>query len=341
MSINAPFASRRALALTVAAAAAAIAIGAASLAGAQTRLDLSTVWPDSNFHTANVKRFAEEVGKATGGQVQITVHAGGSLGFKGPEHLRAVRDGLVPMADILNNQQIGDEPLMGLESLPFLISSQDDMRALHKHTRPIYDQVAARNNQKILYIVPWPTQYLHMKTKADTLEGLKGIKVRVPDRNAADMLNAAGMTGVLIPWGETIAALSSGAVAGVSTSSSSGVDGKFWEFLKYVYPTNHTWSSQLVTINLDTWKKLKPEHQKAIEDVGKRLEPEFWAVSLKNDTDSLERLKQGGMEVVSIPPAMIADFRARTAPLVDAYLKRVPQGEAAVRAYMAETKKTN
>jgi TRAP-type C4-dicarboxylate transport system substrate-binding protein len=155
------------------------------------------------------------------------------------------------------------------------------------------------------------------------------------------MLNAAGMAGILIPWGETIPALASGAVAGVSTSSSSGVDGKFWEFLKYVYPTNHTWSSQLVTINLDAWKKLKPEHQKALEDVAKKLEPEFWAVSLKNDTDSLDRLKQGGMEVVNLPPAMMTEFRARTAPLVDAYLKRVPQGEAAVRAYMVETKKTN
>ena len=91
----------------------------------------------------------------------------------------------------------------------------------------------------------------------------------------------------------------------------------------------------------DAWKKLRPEHQKALEDIGKRLEPEFWAVSLKNDTDSLDRLKQGGMEVVNLPPAMMAEFRARTAPLVDAYLKRVPQGEAAVRAYMAETKKTN
>jgi len=216
--------TRRALAT---AAACMLTLGAAGIAQAQTKLDLSTVWPDSNFHTANAKRYAEEVGKATGGQVQIIVHAGGSLGFKGPEHLRAVRDGLVPMADILNNQQIGDEPLFGLESLPFLIGSQDDMRALQKHTRPIYEQVAARNNQKILYVVPWPTQYLHMKAKADSLEGLKGIKVRVPDRNAADMLNAAGMAGILIPWGETIPALASGAVAGVSTSSSSGVDGKF------------------------------------------------------------------------------------------------------------------
>ena len=71
-------------------------------------------------------------------------------------------------------------------------------------------------------MVPWPTQYLHLKVKADTLDGLKGVKICVPDKNAQDMCAAVGMAPVLIPWGETIPALASGAVAGVSTSSVSG-----------------------------------------------------------------------------------------------------------------------
>jgi len=129
-------------------------------------------------------------------------------------------------------------------------------------------------------------------------------------------------------------------IAGVSTSSVSGVDGKFWEFLKYIYPTNHTWSCQMVNINTDTWKKFSPAHQKAIEELAKSLEPEFWASSLKADTDSLKRLTDGGMEVVQMPPAMMADFRARTAPLLDAFLKRVPASEKPVRAFLAEVKRT-
>ena len=60
--------------------------------------------------------------------------------------------------------------------------------------------------------------------------------------------------GVQIPWGETVPALASGAVVGVTTSSVSGVDGKFWEFLKYFYRTNHVWSSQILTVNNDCWK---------------------------------------------------------------------------------------
>jgi TRAP-type C4-dicarboxylate transport system substrate-binding protein len=75
-------------------------------AQAPLKLPLSTVWPDGNFHTINCKRFAEEVKKATSGAVDIDVKSGGQLGFKGPEQLRAVRDGLVPMADYL------DEPAM-------------------------------------------------------------------------------------------------------------------------------------------------------------------------------------------------------------------------------------
>ncbi|MFL5003882.1 MAG: TRAP transporter substrate-binding protein [Microvirga sp.] len=321
--------------------------GAAALAvqaipaAAQVKWDLSTVWPETNFHTQNARRFADEVKKATNGAVEITVKSGGQLGFKGPEHLRAVRDGLVPMADILNIQQIGDEPLLGTEGIPFLVGNGDELKVLHKYLRAEYEKVAEKNNQKMLYTVPWPTQYLHLKAKSDTVDGLKGIKVRVPDKNAADMVNAFGMSGILIPWGETIPALASGAVAGVSTSAVSGVDGKFWEFLKYVYPTNHVWSSQIVTVNLDEWKKLKPEQRHAIEETAKRLEPEFWAASVKADTDSLARLKEGGMEVVEIPPAMMAEFRARSAPLLDAFLKRVPAAEKAVRAYLAEMKRSS
>jgi TRAP-type C4-dicarboxylate transport system substrate-binding protein len=302
--------------------------------------DMSTVWPDANFHTQNAMAFAEEVRKQTGGAVNITVKAGGQLGFKGPEHLRAVRDGLVQLADVLNIQQVGDEPFMGVESIPFLAGSMDELKILHKYVRPEYERITARNNQKILYIVPWPTQYLHLKVKVATVEGLKNIKIRVPDKGGVETLNALGMAPIMIPWGETIPALASGAVAGVATSAVSGVDGKFWEFMKYIHPTNHVWSSQMLTVNLESWKALGEDQQKRVADIAAKMEPDFWANSLKADVDSLNRLKEGGMEVVPVPDAMMTEIRARTAPLLDAFLKRVPAADKPVRAYLAEMKRS-
>ena len=148
-------------------------IAAPSIAQAQTpmKLPLATVWPDANFHVINCRRFADEVKKATGGAIDIDVKSGGQLGFKGPECLRAVRDGLVPIADYLNTQQVGDAPFMGIEGLPFLAGSREELKILHKHIRPEFEKIAAANNQKILYVVPWPNQYLHLKVKVEASTG--------------------------------------------------------------------------------------------------------------------------------------------------------------------------
>jgi TRAP-type C4-dicarboxylate transport system substrate-binding protein len=314
----------RRTALKVGAGVAGTAIFAPAIVSAQAgmKLDLATVWPDGNFHTKNAKLFAEEVAKATNNGVVITVHSGGALGYKGPEQLNAVRDGLVPMADILNIQQVGDAPLLGIEGVPFLVGNPEELKVLQKYARPEFDKIATRFNQTILYTVPWPTQYIHAKVKADKLDGLKGLKIRVPDRQAGDMVNALGMSAVQIPWGETVPALASGAVVGVTTSSVSGVDGKFWEFLKYFYRTNHVWSSQIVTINNDTWKKISPANQKAITDLAAKLQPEFWKVSVEADAASSKRLIEGGMELIEIPPAMLKEMREKTAGLEKAFTDR-------------------
>ena len=69
------------------------------------------------------------------------------------------------------------------------------------------------------------------------------------------------------------------------------------------------------------------------------METTFWANSLKADVDSLNRLKEGGMEVVPVSDAMMTEIRAKTAPQMEAFLKRVPAADAPVKAYLAEMKR--
>lgn len=301
---------------------------------AATQLNLADVLPDGNFMVQNARKYAEAVSKATGGEVVINLRPGGSLGFKGPEQMRAVRDGLVPMADILTSQQIGDEPLFGTEGIPFLVASQAELRSLHKFLRPEFEKLAAKFNQKILYMVPSPAQYMFLKVKVASADGLKGVKIRGADKNTVDICNAVGMAGVIIPFGELIPALASGRVDGVATSATTGVDAKFWEFLKYVYPTNHTWSCNMVNINLDAWKKLSAAQQKSMEELGAKMEPEFWEVSAQADRDSINKLTENGMELVPVSAAMMADIRKRAGNLQQEYLQRVPAAAPIVKQYL-------
>jgi TRAP-type C4-dicarboxylate transport system substrate-binding protein len=311
------------------------ASAAVKTASAAIQLNLSDVLPDGNYQVAAARRFAEGVERVTGGEVTISVRPGGSLGFRGPEQLRAVRDGLVPMANILTSQQIGDEPMFGTEGVPFLVGNLDDLRALHRVLRPEFNRQAARFNQKILYMLPSPFQYMFLKVKTETVEGLRGVKIRGADRNTVDTCNAIGMAGVIIPWGELIPALASGRVDAVATSATSAIDGRFWEFMRYIYPTNHTWGSNMVNISTAAWARITPPHQQAIEALAAQLEPEFWNVVTSADAAAVQQLTTNRMEVVNMPGAMMTEIRRMAAPLREAYIQRVPASGPIIQQYLA------
>ncbi len=78
--------------------AAALAAGLAfGSAQAQTKWDMPTPYADSNFHTKNVRQFADDVKAASGGKMEIVVHSNASL-IKHPEIKRAVQTGQVNIA---------------------------------------------------------------------------------------------------------------------------------------------------------------------------------------------------------------------------------------------------
>lgn len=303
---------------------------------AETSWDLPLAWPDGNFHVENAKTFAAEVEKATDGRVKINIHPGGSLGYKGPEMLAAVRDGLIPIGDILLNQQVGEAPILGLEAQPYIVADYAQLKTLHTYFRPAVEQVAQKFNQKILYMVPWPTQYVYTKKEIKAIEEFRGIKIRTYNKTTTGMFNAIGMTAVQLPWGEVVPSLAAGTIDSVTTSASSGVDGKFWEFLKYMYPTNHVWSSNIVSVNLDAWGKLGEKDRQAIESVATRLEPSFWDVSRAENDAKSKLLNERGVAMGTVTPEMMTGMREATAPMVTAFVEEVPGAKEILDAYFKD-----
>ncbi len=153
-------------------------------------LNLAEPLPDGNFMVKANTQFADEVASATGGAVKIVIHPGGALGFAGPDLLRSVRDGLVPMANMAGVQQNGEDKLFDTEGLPFLVNNQEELAILHKHLRPALNDVAARYNQKFLYFVPTPAQYLCTKMEVDNLNALAGLQTRGGDKSTVDVVTA-------------------------------------------------------------------------------------------------------------------------------------------------------
>jgi len=319
----------------IAASAVALSTGLATTAHAATNWDLPLAWPAGNYIVQSVQAWADQVRTATNGDVNITLHAGGSLGFKGPEMISAIRDGLIPIGDVLLNQQTGENPTFGLESQPYLIAEFEDLKRFNKLFRPLLDDILAQHNQKALFAIPWPQQQIFTKDPIATINDMKGLRIRSSDKQATEIFAAAGMTPVQLPWGEVIPALAAGTIHAVGTSSPSAVDGSFWELLKYAYPIRQTWNTNIVSVNLDAWKKLTPAQQETLTRLGQDMEPGFWETARQTDVAMMAKLTENGMVMGEVSSDLRAELARRTVPLREAAIKRMgAKAQAVVDAYL-------
>src|SRR6218665_2446215 len=102
---------------------------------AQTKWNLPAAYPADNPHSVNLIEFAKDVGDATGGKLQITVHAAASL-FKAPEIKRAVATGQAQAGEVLISLHENEDPMFGIDVVPFLATSYPEAKKLWLASKP-------------------------------------------------------------------------------------------------------------------------------------------------------------------------------------------------------------
>lgn len=294
------------------------------------KMNLNAIYPATNFHSQGAEEFAKRVKEYSGGTVDIAVHPGGALGFKGPELLKTVKDGTVPMSDILMGVVQGSEKAFGISSLPRMVTSYDQAWKLYEACKDLYDKAAAKWNQKILYVVPWPPSGLFTTKEVKTAADIKGLKTRTYDKNGADFLANLGGSPVSMPWGEVYAALRTGMIDSVLTSAVSGRDAKLWEVLKYFKKIDYAYPLNMVVINLDYWKALKPEQKAAMEKAAKEVQDLQWKKSAADNDESLKAIAENGMTITDTDAALAVELDQAADAIIKEFLTDAGPDVAAV-----------
>lgn len=284
------------------------------------------VYPEDNHNTQALFDFAEKLNEDTDGQVELDVMAGGALGYEGPELLSAVRDNAVPVSDMLTSGVAGDEPLFEIVTLPFLVLNFDEGKILSDIARPYFDEVAEEKwNQKILYVTPWPAAGFWTKEKVETLEDMKGLKMRTYDKNGALVVEAGGGTPHPLEFSEVYSSLSTGVIDSVLTSSPTAVDAKFWEVLDYYSPVNVTMATNFVSVNLDEFNKLDETTQEAVINAGQEMEEIVWEDVAKLDEEQIAVSEENGIETIEPSDEFLNDLSDLTEEIREEWLKTGPE----------------
>jgi TRAP-type C4-dicarboxylate transport system substrate-binding protein len=316
--------------LTAAAVAAALS---ASPALAQTKWNLPAAYPADNPHTVNLIQFAKDVEKATNGKLVITVHPAASL-FKAPDIKRAVQSGQAQMGEVLISIHENEDPLYGLDVVPFLATSYPQALKLWQASKPAIEKKLASQGMVLLFAVPWGPQGIYAKKDINTIEDMKGLKWRAYNVGTARIAELVGAQPVTIQAAELPQALATGVVNSFMSSGSTGYDSKVWESLDHFYDTQAWIPKNITFMNKAAFDSLDKPTQEAIMKAAAAAEPRGWKMAEEKAGWFLEQLKKHNMKVVPPSPALKAGFEKVGQQLTADYLKRAGKdGEAIIAAY--------
>jgi TRAP-type transport system periplasmic protein len=313
-----------------------LAAGALAAAGAiqaQTKWDLPSAYAATNFHSVNLNEFAADVDKATGGKLKITVHSNASL-FKAPEIKRAVQGGQAQIGEVLISNFANEWPLFGADALPFLADSYDESVKLWQASKPFFDKKLAEQGLVALYSVPWPPQGVYSKKPLNSAADLKGVKWRAYNPATSRIAEIVGAQPVTVQAAEVSQAFATGVADSMMSSGSTGWDAKLHEHVKYWYDTQAWLPRNLIIVNKAALDALDAPTKAAVMKAAADAETRGLAASKKANTESLDKLKGGGMSILPPPPGLSADMKKVGDTLLKEWLDKAgPEGKSLVDGY--------
>lgn len=306
--------------------------GAAGAASAET-WDMPMAYAATNFHSEVGATFAQCVTDGTGGNLEIVTHPSGSL-FGGAEIKRAVQTGQVNIGERILSAHENENPLYGIDSIPFLVSSFDEHEKLWAIAEPRIAEALAEDNLHYLYSVPWPPQGLYTNREISSVEDLAGVKFRSYSTATARMAELTGMVPVQVEAAELSQALATGVAESFISSGATGYDRKVWEHLSHFYTVDAWLPRNAVFANMDAWEGLDDATRAVVTECAAKAQAEGLQRSRDYTQFTLEGLTEGGMTVGPAPDALVEGLKAIGATMTEEWLEQAGEpGRAIVDSF--------
>ena len=294
--------------------------------------DMALAYGASNFHSANAAEFAKNVSEKSGGKLTIVTHPGGSL-FKGGEIFRAVRTGQAQIGERFMSALGKEDPLLEVDSQPFLATSYSDAMKLYKASKPGIIKGLEEKGLVFLYAVPWPAQGLYSKKEINSVADLKGLKFRAYNSATIRIAELTGMAPTKIEAAEISQAFSTGAVESMITSPTTGKNSKIWENgVKYFYDIAAWFPKNMIIVHRGAWNKLDSATQELVMKEAAVAERKGWDLSKKGNVADKKALAAAGMQVGKVNSELQKHFQEVGATMAGEWKKKAGSRGASVLA---------
>jgi TRAP-type C4-dicarboxylate transport system substrate-binding protein len=318
----------RIISIAVAAACAALSAPAAAQ---QINLKLHHLLPAvAPAHTKMLAPWAQDVEKASGGKVKIELDPAMSLGGKPPELINQVRDGVVDIIWTVNGYTPNLFPRSEVFELPFIHTNNATATNLAMRDMFLSGEIAEDfKDVKVMFLHVHAGQGIQMAEKeVRKPDDLKGLKMRIPTRTGAWIIEALGAAPAAMPVPALPQALQKRVVDGALIPWEIIPPLKLQEVTKYQIegPNKERFGTTTfqVSMNKNTWAKLPPDVQKAFEanngEARWRAVGKIWTDS---EAGGIALAKKAGNKHIQITEAELDLFRQKLEPVVQRWVDEV------------------
>ncbi|MFC0266416.1 TRAP transporter substrate-binding protein [Kushneria aurantia] len=309
---------------TLAAAVAAGALAVTLPAQAAQQWNMATPYGDVSFHTKNIKQFAEDVSEATNGELQITVHSGGSL-IGHSEIKPSVRRGTVQAGEVFMSTLSNESPVYEIDTLPGLANSYEQAHTLWEVSKPVITGMFAEQGLKPLFSVPWPSQGIYTDFELTDPAQLEGLRMRAPNINTQRYIENLGGIPTETEESDIPTAFSTGRVDGMITSVSTGNAMSAWDYVSDYTDANLWFPKNIVFVNQRAFDRLDDSTQQALMEAAARAEERGWQMSREDQASSAEALREHGMTISEPEGELAAALKAAGDELVEGWRQRADE----------------
>ena len=308
---------RFALKALAAGAALALSLGAASLAQAQTKLKWAHVYETSEaYHTQSVWA-ADEIKKRSNGKFDIQVFPASTLG-KETDINQGLQLGTVDMIISGPSFAARSYPRFGIAYYPFIFRDGEHLLAFAKSGvfKEMVDDFRAKTGIQVTAYTYYGARHTTAQKAFTNCEGMKGIKIRVPDVPAYTATpKACGANPTPIAFAEVYLALQNGTVEAQENPLTTIEAKKFYEVQKAIMLTGHIVDGLTTQIAPHVWSKLTEAEKTMFTDVTREAAARASAEIKKREGELVEEFRKKGLQVVNVDRKSFQDAVLKNSPL--------------------------
>lgn len=226
------------------------------------------------------KPFFTNLPKTLGVTMAVSYNPMDVLGVQAADSLRLLRSGTFDAMSVQIGMAARDDPFFEGIDLIGVSTNMADLRKAVDAYRDAFDaRLQSRFNTKVLTLWPFGPQVFYCNKPINSLDDVKGLKVRTFTASMAALIQHLGGTPVTLQFPEVYPALQRGVADCGVTSPTSGNSGKWPEVTTHFLPLSVSGSVQGHFMNLDTFKKFSPDLQKRLVAEARKMEDSLWSLA--------------------------------------------------------------